>query len=72
MRILDLAFATLHLFPAPGMVNPMALPDVIRQIEATQYQTVARDELRAINELRAKHGLPALNERGQVEGASHD
>jgi len=72
MKILELAFATLHLFPAPGMVNPITLPDVIRQIEATQYETVARDKLRAINELRAKHGLPPLDKRGQLQGVTYE
>lgn len=71
MRILDLAFSALHLFPAPGMVNPMAIPDVIKQVQASQYQVVARDELRAINEARAQRGLPPIDQNGQTQGVNH-
>jgi uncharacterized protein YkwD len=69
MRIIELAFATLHLFPAPGVINPMALPDVVREVQAAQQsKQFARDELRAVNDLRAKHGLPPVDTNGQTQG----
>lgn len=71
MRIIDLAFAALHAFPAPGVINPMEVPGLIRVIQAPSYNTVARDELRAINELRAQRGLPPVDQHGQPQGVNH-
>ena len=71
MRILDLAFSALHLFPAPGIVNYPEAINIYREVQLPAYKTVARDELRAINEIRAKHGLSPVNECGQTEGENH-
>jgi hypothetical protein len=71
MRILDLAFSALHLFPAPGIVNYPEAINIYRELQVPAYKTVARDELRAINEIRVRNGLPALDERGQPQGEPH-
>jgi hypothetical protein len=71
MRILELAFSALHLFPAPGIVNYPEAINIYRELQTSGYQTVARDELRAINDIRVKQGLPALDERGQPQGENH-
>jgi len=69
MRILELAFSALHLFP--GVVNYPEAINIYRGIQLPAYKTVARDELRAINQIRAKHGLPPVNERGQTQGVEY-
>lgn len=40
-------------------------------IQPLRDQLAARDELRAINDIRVKQGLPALDERGQPQGENH-
>lgn len=67
MNLLDVVFTAVHLFPAPGHFNAFAVPDAIRLAQQSQYQVVARDESRAVNDIRAKHGLPPLNQRGEPQ-----
>lgn len=67
MNLLDVVFTAVHLFPAPGHFNAFALPDAYRLTQQSQYQVVARDETRAVNDLRAQRGLPPLNQRGESQ-----
>lgn len=52
----------LHLAPDSGEINSYAIPHSYQQYRLyEERQHSSRDELRAVNEARARHGLPLLD-----------